>query len=199
MEIAKLVRQVSGCSKGAAEAIANACKTASLNTLSRSQLVALGCKSHQANRLRAAFRLGERVHTAQTAAEAPATRKPGDAVNEIRKRFDIGGLEQEHFWVIALTARQKVLDVFTVGIGSLAQVDVHPREVFKPLVRMSAHSCVIAHNHPSNDPDPSDADVQITHRIAEVGRLVGIPVLDHLVITADDYCSLASLGLVPSC
>ena len=197
MEIAKLIRQVSGCTKGAAEAIANACKTASLNSLSRSQLVALGCKSHQATKLMAAFRLGERVHTAQTAADAPVTRQPADAVNEIRKRFDIGGLEQEYFWVIALNSRQKVLDVFTVGIGSLAQVNVHPREIFKPLVRMSAHSCVIAHNHPSNDSDPSDADVALTRRIAEVGCLVGIPVLDHLVITADDHCSLASLGLIP--
>jgi DNA repair protein RadC len=196
MKITKLIRQASGCSKVTAQAIADACKTASLNSLSESQLTALGCKGSQAPRLLAAFRLGERVHTAQSAAEAPNTRHPADAAGEIRKRFDIGALEQEHFWCIALDARQKVLDVFTVAIGSLAQVDVHPRELFKPLVRMAAHSCILAHNHPSNDAEPSDADVQLTMRMCENGKMIGIPVLDHIVITADDYCSLSSLGLV---
>jgi DNA repair protein RadC len=196
MEITNLIRQAAGCSKGTAQAIADACKTASLNSLSASQLEALGCKGSQASRLLAAFRLGERVHTAQTAADAPMTRAPVEAANMLRERYDIGSLEQEHFWCIALDARQKVMDVFVIAIGSLAQVDVHPRELFKPLVRMAAHSCILAHNHPSNVAEPSEADVQLTVRMVENGRMIGIPVLDHIVITADEHCSLASLGLL---
>ena len=194
VSITDLIRQTAGCSKATANAIANVCRTSSLNSLSQSQLLALGCKGTQAARLLAAFRLGERVHTAQSAREA-TTRAPADAVAVLRERFDIGALEQEHFWCIALDSRQNVLDVFTVAVGSLAQVDVHPRELFKPLVRMAAHSCIIAHNHPSNDPSPSEADVELTHRMVENGKMIGIPVLDHIVIAADDYCSLTALGL----
>ena len=73
-------------------------------------------------------------------------------------------------------------ELFTVGQGTVAQVDVHPREVFCPLVRMRAHSCIIAHNHPSGDPTPSDADIHLTSRLVEVGTLLGVPVLDHLVL-----------------
>lgn len=192
MTLTDLIRQVAGCSKATALLIMAACKTASLNTLSESQLVELGCKTSQARRLLASFRLGERVHTAQTAADANTTGHPADAAAELRRRFDIGALEQEHFWVIALNSRQKVIDVFTVGIGSVAQVDVHPREIFKPLIRMAAHSCIVGHNHPSNDVAPSSADIELTTRLISAGQLMGVPVLDHIVITADDYCSIAA-------
>lgn len=198
MDITNLIRQTAGCSKATAVAISDACKVASLNSLSASQLEALGCKPSQAARLVAAFRLGERVHTAQSAAaDAGGILDPSYAIAAIRDRWDIGALEQEYFWCIALNARQRVLDVFVVAVGSLSQVDVHPRELFKPLVRMAAHSCIIAHNHPSHEVSPSDADIHLTRRIAEGGRLMGIPVLDHLILTADEACSLGALGLVP--
>lgn len=197
MKTTHLIRQIAGCSKATAQAVADACKTASLNTLSESQLLALGCKETQARRLLGAFRLGERIHTAQTAADAPRVQTPVDVPKVLRDRFNIGALEQEHFWVLAMNPRQKVLDVFTVAIGSLAAVDVHPREVFKPLVRMAAHSCIIAHNHPSNDPEPSGADMFLTKRLVENGDMIGIPVLDHVIVTADGSTSLGSLGLMP--
>lgn len=190
-----LLRSVSSCSARTARRIADACQVRSLNGLTAAQLVALGATERQAARITAAMRLGERVHSAQSAWERPV-RQPLDAAAVLRKRFDIGALEQEHFWVIALDARQQVLDVFLVGLGSLAHVDVHPREVFKPLVRMSAHSCILAHNHPSNEADPSDADLELTRRLVENGRLMGIPVLDHMIVTADDSVSLSALGFV---
>jgi DNA repair protein RadC len=193
--ITDLIRGASNCPLRTAKRIAAACQVRSLNSLTVSQLMVLGATQKQADRLSAAMRLGERVHTAQSARERQV-RQPVDAAKAIRDRFDVGALEQEHFWVVALNARQQVLDVFVVAVGSLAQVDVHPRELFKPLVRMAAHSCIIAHNHPSNDPAPSEADVGLTHRMVEAGRLIGIPVLDHIVITADDSTSLAALGLL---
>jgi DNA repair protein RadC len=85
-----------------------------------------------------------------------------------------------------------------IAVGSLAQVDVHPREVFRPLVRSGMHSVILVHNHPSGDVEPSDADLELTRRLSDVGRLVGIPVLDHLVVTRTDSISMATLGLLPT-
>lgn len=124
-----------------------------------------------------------------------ALRRPVEAAEFARAT--LRGATQEHFVVLGLDSRQRIRLVRTVGIGSLAQVDVHPREVFRPLIRAGIHSVILVHNHPSGDPEPSEADVELTHRMAEVGRLVGIPVLDHLVVTDRDHCSLAALGLVP--
>lgn len=99
--------------------------------------------------------------------------------------------------VLGLDARQRVRLVREVAQGSLAHVDVHPREVFRPLVRAGMHSAILVHNHPSQDADPSEADIDLTHRLVEVGRLVGIPVLDHLVVTRTRSVSVAALGLMP--
>lgn len=124
-----------------------------------------------------------------------ALRRPADAAEFARAT--LRGATQEHFLVLGLDSRQRIRLVRTVGIGSLAQVDVHPREVFRPLIRAGIHSVILVHNHPSGDPEPSEADVELTHRMTEVGRLVGIPVLDHLVVSDRDHVSLAALGLVP--
>ena len=121
-------------------------------------------------------------------------RQPTDAASFARA--ELKGSTQENFVVLGLDSRQRVRLVRTVGIGSLAQVDVHPRELFRPLIRAGTHAVILVHNHPSGDPEPSEADVELTHRMAEVGRLVGIPVLDHLVVTDNDFCSLAALGLL---
>lgn len=106
------------------------------------------------------------------------------------------GACQEQFMVLGLDARQRVRLVRTVATGSLSQVDVHPRELFRPLVRAGTHSVILVHNHPSGEPRPSDADLQLTRRMAEVGELLGIPVLDHLVIAGTECVSMAALGLV---
>jgi DNA repair protein RadC len=127
---------------------------------------------------------------------AAALRSPDDVVGYARSV--IGMATQEVFMVLGLDARQRVRIVRRVGMGSLAQVDVHPREVFRPLVRAGMHSVILVHNHPSGDADPSDADLTLTQRLAEAGRLLGIPVLDHLVVAGADSVSLAKLGLMPA-
>jgi DNA repair protein RadC len=105
-------------------------------------------------------------------------------------------LEQESFVVLFLDARQRVIDVREAAVGSLSSVDVHPREIFRDAIRMRAHSVIVAHNHPSGDPDPSDADIDLTHRLVDVGKMVGIPVLDHVIVGGDDAVSLSSMGLM---
>lgn len=146
-----------------------------------------------AGALAASFELGRRVE-GQAQAWAEPLAKPADVIDFVRAR--LRGLSQEHFMVVGLDARQRVRLVRTVAIGSLAQVDVHPRELFRPLVRTGMHSCVLVHNHPSGDAEPSESDLALTQRMCEVGRLVGIPVLDHLVVSDDDATSLAALGFI---
>ena len=152
-----------------------------------------GIKLAGASALAAAVELSRRLPLAklqQSAALHTATEVAGFI------RSHLLGATQEHFVVVGLDARQRVKLVRTVAIGSLAQVDVHPRELFRPLVHAGAHSCVLAHNHPSGDPSPSAADLQLTRRMGEVGKLMGIPVLDHLIVAQDRAISLASLGIL---
>jgi len=125
-----------------------------------------------------------------------SVRTPSDAAALVREHIDAVDLEQEHFWVLLLNARQKVIKRVLVAVGTVSQVDTHPRDIFREAIRLNAHSIILAHNHPSEDPDPSNADIELTSRMVEVGKLVGIPVLDHVIVTGGDFCSLAAPGLL---
>lgn len=103
---------------------------------------------------------------------------------------------REHFMVLALNARHEVSRVLTISIGSLNASIVHPREVFRPLIIASAASCVIVHNHPSGDPEPSEEDLSITRRLVQVGELCGIAVLDHVIIAKRGLVSFRARQLL---
>lgn len=96
----------------------------------------------------------------------------------------------ETFWVVSLDARCRPLGMEKVSMGTLTACLVHPREVFAPAIRCRAASVVVVHNHPSGDPEPSDEDVELTERLVEAGRLLGIPLVDHLVVARGGTCSL---------
>lgn len=102
------------------------------------------------------------------------------------------GRAQEAFFVVALDARSKIIAEVEVARGHLTGVEVHPREVFRPLVVAAAAAAVCAHNHPSGDPTPSPEDLLLTRRLCEVGDLIGIPIIDHVVIAEHGYASLAA-------
>ena len=146
-----------------------------------------------ATAMAAAFELGRRLALTDLPLQTPL-RAPTDVAAYARAR--IGGMEREEFLLVGLDVRLRVRLVHSVAVGSLAQVDVHPREVFRPLMRAGIHSVILVHNHPSGDPHPSGPDVDLTTRLSEVGRLVGIPVLDHLIVTRTDTVSFAGLGLL---
>lgn len=141
-----------------------------------------------ATRIVASFQLGRRALEAGLPSAA-VVRGPEEVYNRLRGR--LGALEQEVFMVLALDVRGRVIDEIEVARGTLAGVEVHPREVFRPLIRRSAFACVVAHNHPSGDPTPSAEDYQLSERLQAVGRLVGIELLDHVVIANGGYCSMA--------
>jgi DNA repair protein RadC len=105
---------------------------------------------------------------------------------------DVARLEQECMWVVAFNSRLKPISVREIARGSVSDVAVHPREVFKHALRANAHSVCVAHNHPSGREYPSPADDELTERLATAGRLMGIPVIDHVILTADTHYSYAS-------
>lgn len=90
--------------------------------------------------------------------------------------------DREHFWVLALNAKNRLIRRFEASVGIVDATIVHPREVFKGAILVSACSIVLVHNHPSGDPTPSVADISMTRRLCDVGDTVGIRVLDHIVI-----------------
>lgn len=107
------------------------------------------------------------------------------------------GCDREHFWALALNTKNRLIKIVEVSIGSLNASIVHPRELFKEAVRCSAASVVVVHNHPSGDPTPSSADIQLTQRLVRAGDVLGIDVLDHVVIgEGGRHASLREMGLL---
>jgi DNA repair protein RadC len=104
------------------------------------------------------------------------------------------GLDREQFLVCGLDAKHGIIGVNIVSIGSLTLAIVHPREVFKPLILMNAAAWICAHNHPSDDPAPSEEDRVLTRRLRQGAELLGISLLDHLILTNDCCYSFADQG-----
>ncbi len=98
-------------------------------------------------------------------------------------------LDKEHFLAVTLDGASRVIDTHIISIGTLNQSLVHPREVFYPAIRDKAAAIIIAHNHPSGQISPSRADIQVTERLKEVGKLIGIEILDHIILCSEGYYS----------
>lgn len=94
----------------------------------------------------------------------------------------LSGADKEHFMVLHLDAKNKIVKDEIISVGALTGTIAHPREVFKSAIKESAHSVILVHNHPSGDPTPSDEDKIVTERLFEAGELLGIKVLDHVII-----------------
>jgi len=103
---------------------------------------------------------------------------------------DIRGSKKEHFVVFFLDSRSQEIRRETVSIGTLDESLVHPREVFESAIRHNASGIIVAHNHPSGDPTPSRADLAVTRRLRDAGDLLGIPLLQHVIVTARDFSSI---------
>ena len=107
---------------------------------------------------------------------------PEDAAEIAAKHFEDMASDREVFSVILLDVKNHVIGINVVSIGSLSASVVHPREVFKAAILANAANIILTHNHPSGDPAPSKEDINITARLVQAGRLMDIPVLDHIII-----------------
>ncbi len=143
----------------------------------------------KAQQITAALRLARLNPT--TAEERFAIRSPRDAYNYLK---DMQYLNREEFVCLGLNTKNEILFRQTIFTGSLNATIVHPRETFLPLIKRCCASAILAHNHPSGQPTPSREDIEVTKRLAEVGKIVGIEVLDHVIIGHEKYISLKEKG-----
>jgi DNA repair protein RadC len=150
-----------------------------------------GLEPGRSQRLLAAFELGFRAGVPPCRVGFTVSR-PADVHPLLREEFR--GLDRERFLALYLDTRHRVVAAETVSIGSLNASLVHPREVFKPAVAMSAAAVIVAHNHPSGDASPSGDDLDLTARLDRCGELLGIALLDHLVTGDKDIISIREYG-----
>jgi DNA repair protein RadC len=151
-----------------------------LARLETAELVAeFGLAHASARRVQAAFSLG-RAWLRARQPKRPSLRSPR-AVFELLE-IEVRGLEQETFWSLLLDGKHRLRRVVQVSVGTLTASLVHPREVFRCAVREAAAALIVAHNHPSGDPEPSAEDLQVTERLRAAGEILGIPLQDHVIL-----------------
>jgi DNA repair protein RadC len=156
-------------------------------------LQAQGIGPTKAARLMAAFELGARL----SREERPAVqriREPEDVARLFQGR--LRDLQVEEFHLLALDSQSQVLREVLVTRGLLNSSLVHPREVFRAAIAEAAAGIIVVHNHPSGDPTPSAEDRAVTQQLAAAGRLLDLPLYDHVIIAGDRFVSFATAGLL---
>ena len=138
----------------------------------------------------ACFELGKRLLKDK---KAEIYLKPKEIWEELK---DLRDHKKEHFVIFYLDSRNQEIKREIISVGSLNANLVHPREVFEPAVRHLAAQIVLAHNHPSGDPEPSEDDLEITKRLVETGEILGIKVVDHIIITKTGFISFKDKNLI---
>src|SRR3989344_3123643 len=106
----------------------------------------------------------------------------------------IGKEKKEHFVILVLDSHKGLISINNISIGTLNASLVHPREVFEPAVRHLAAYVIVAHNHPSGNPEPSEEDLNVTKRLIEAGKILGVEVVDHVIVTRSDFLSFREKG-----
>jgi len=161
---------------------------ASVEELTRTK----GIGTVKAVQIAACVELGRRLAVEQR--ERQAICSPEGAADFLKPR--LRDATKENFVALLLDSRNRLIRDVEISIGTLDSSIVHPREVFKDAIAASAASIIVAHNHPSGDPTPSPEDRQVTARLVESGKLLGIAVADHLIIGDGRWVSLRELGLM---
>jgi DNA repair protein RadC len=141
----------------------------------------------KAAQIQAAIELGNRL-SRERPQERVTINSPEDAANLIR--YEMGGLDHEEIWVFLLDTRNKLIEIRHVYVGSLNSAFARSGELFKPAILNNAAALILAHNHPSGDPNPSPDDIAMTRNLLQAGKLLDIELLDHLILTADSFISL---------
>jgi len=151
-----------------------------------------GIDSAKATTLLAAFELSKR------ALEVNDTNLPtiNDAKDAVAQLADLRDLKKEHLVALYINARNKLIHRDLVSVGTLNANLVHPREVFEPAIARASAQVIVAHNHPSGDPEPSEDDLIITKKLVDGGKLLDIELIDHIIITKTGYLSFKDKKLI---
>lgn len=141
----------------------------------------------ECRRLAAIFELGRRVEEKRWV-QGDTVRTPGGVYRLMAPK--LRGAERETFYALLLDGRHQLRGCHRISEGTLTTSLVHPREVFTAAIREAAAAIIVVHNHPSGDPEPSREDLEVTRRLARCGRLLGIPLLDHVVVGQGAHVSI---------
>jgi len=141
----------------------------------------------------ACFELGRRFF-AKEPGNMPVIRMPEDVFKYLE---EMKKLNKEEFRGLYLNTRNKLIHDEIISIGTLTANLVHPREVFNPAIEYRAVGLIVAHNHPSGDPEPSKEDIRLTQRLVEASKIIGIDLLDHIIIGNQGFRSLKEMGVIP--
>ncbi|HAT73642.1 MAG: replication and repair protein RadC protein [Candidatus Moranbacteria bacterium GW2011_GWF2_36_839] len=158
--------------------------TASLNDLKNIH----GLGKVKAMEIMACLELGKRILKDKKANLILSPKDVWESCKDIRDH------KKEHFVIFYLDTRNQEIQREIISVGILNANLIHPREVFEPAIRVSAAQIIVAHNHPSANPEPSDDDVTITKRLVEAGKILGIEIIDHIIIAKNSYVSLKNKG-----
>lgn len=146
----------------------------------------------KAAQLKAAFEIGRRFSTQIPLYKSKELTDPAKVYKLIKSRLK--DLSKEHFYLITLNSRN--WSVAETSVGTLNASLVHPREVFAEAIKNKAAQVIVAHNHPSGDPEPSEDDITITKRLVKAGEILGIEVLDHIIVAKDRFLSFKEQNLI---
>ncbi len=151
-----------------------------------------GIDSAKATTLLAAFELAKR------ALEVNDTNLPSihDTKDVVAQLTDLRDLKKEHFVALYINARNKLIHKEIISVGTLTANLVHPREVFEPAMVRAATEIIVAHNHPSGDPKPSEDDLEVTKRLTDAGKMMGIDVMDHVIVSKNSHFSFKEEKLI---
>lgn len=165
-----------------------------LPAMTLKQLMAIkGINKVKSLEILACFELARRI-ALEKSLEQDIVENPEQLISWLKQ--EIGAKQQEHFLAVYLDAKNHILEYRILFKGTLDASLVHPREVFKEALLVSACRILVIHNHPSQDLTPSRADQRMTQRLKQAGELVGIELLDHLIVSSTDYFSFRAHGLL---
>lgn len=128
--------------------------------------------------------------------EAGKLSSPKDIVLMMRRLLQMEQMAEEHCYIVALDNANKVIGIFLLSKGTVNECLISPREVFMRALLIGAVGIILCHNHPSGDVTPSNADMEITKRLKEAGKLINIALTDHIIIGADQYFSFGEAGIL---
>ena len=147
----------------------------------------------KASQVKAALELARRV-SQYSGPSRPVITSPDDAAGLVME--EMRHYDREHFRALLLNTKNQVIGTDNVSVGTLNSSAVHPRELFRNAIKRSAASVILVHNHPSGDPTPSREDLDVTGRLSEAGKIIGIEVLDHIIIGDNRFTSFKAKGLI---
>jgi DNA repair protein RadC len=146
----------------------------------------------KATQIKATFEISRRISTQVPSYKSKELTDPKKVYRLIKSKLK--DYHKEHFYIIALNSRGH--SIAEISVGSLNASFVHPREVFAEAIKNKAASVVFAHNHPSGDPEPSEDDLLLTKKLVESGKILGIEVIDHIIVSKDNFFSFKNKGII---